>query len=274
MKYGRQTIGIIGIRGRFGSWLRQFFSQQGFTVIGSDIGTHITNVDVVRRADVVIFAVRLSRMASVIGTLVPYSRKSQLWLDIGSLKSDILKKMLGSRAEVAGMHPLFAPPPLGMSWKDGTLVLSTTRLNRWSRWFGKFIATTGATIVRATPEHHDSMMVFTQNLPQAVILALAMTLADLVKAPPSELLKFSTTASRKVLALIASMLANTPGVYADIQVGNPEGVAAIDALIRSLQLIRKLASERNSDEIALILGSLRSLYGEEFVAAGRVGFPR
>ncbi|TSC65073.1 MAG: prephenate dehydrogenase, partial [Parcubacteria group bacterium Gr01-1014_91] len=263
----------IGIKGRFGQWLQTFLSRQGFTVIGSDIGTHITNIDVVRRADVVIFAVRLSRMASVIGSLVPYSRKSQLWLDIGSLKKEILQKMLRSRAEVAGMHPLFAPPH-EMSWKSETLVLSTTRLKRWSKWFGKFIATTGATVVRATPDMHDSMMVFTQNLPQATVLALAMTFADLVKSPPSNLLKFSTTASRKVLALIASMLANTPEVYGDIQVGNREGVAALDALIDSLKLIRKLASEGSSDEIALILGSLRSLYGEEFIAAGKNGFVR
>lgn len=266
------TIGIIGDSGAEGKWLRAFFEKQGLHVTGSSFSSIMTNCQVVKRSDVVIFAVTLRDMVSVIGELVPFSRPDQLWMDVGSRKEKILNEMLTSRAEVVGLHPLCAPPR-GTTLAGETLAYCPARLDCWLGWVQWLLLQLRADVVTCAPIHHDAVMLLVQNVPQAATLAQAMTLANSGQTP-DDLLKFSTTASRKTLSLIASMLANTPEVYADIQIGNPEGIAALDELIRSLSRIRRLASQRKSSEIVAILDELRTFYGEDFIAAGRKGFVR
>lgn len=272
MKYGRQTIGIIGIEGSVGGWLEKFFRLHGYVVLGSDTNTATDNIDVVEKSDVVMFAVPLQKMVPIIRDLVPFSRNNQLWMDVGSRKKGIIDTMLTSRAEVVGLHPLCAPPR-ELTLAGETLAFFPARLKGWSEWVERFLSQLKARIVTSKPSHHDTAMMFTQNVPQAATLAQAMTLADSGQTP-DDLLKFSTTASRRTLAQIASMLANTPQVYADIQIGNPEGIDALDKLIRSLVRIRRLASQRKAHEIVAILEKLRIFYGEDFVAEGKKGFPR
>ena len=274
MKHGSQTVGIVGDSGAMGKWLRAFFEGLGFRVIGSSLfSSALSNRQLVKLSDVVIFSVTLSEMVPVIQSLVPYSRPEQLWMDVGSRKKNIMDAMLESSAEVVGLHPLCAPPQ-GVALEGETVVrCCQARLNRWIGWVDWILLQMKARVVSCDPSFHDEMMLLTQNLPQASTIALAMALAGSGRTP-GEMLKFSTTASRASLILIAKMLANTPEVYADIQVGNPDGIAALDELIRSLVLVRRLASQRKSDEIVTILKDLRAYFGEDFIAAGKKGFVR
>lgn len=264
------TIGIIGDSGAMGRWLRVFFERLGLHVIGSSLTSALSNQEVVERSDVVIFAVTLREMVPIIRDLVPYSRSDQLWMDVGSRKKKIIDEMLTSHAEVVGLHPLCAPPQ-GSTFEKETVAFCPARLDQWSTWVHWIMSQMKGNLILCEPSFHDAMMLLTQNVPQAATMALAMALADSGRTS-DDLLKFSTAASRKMLALVASMLANTPGVYADIQVGNPEGIAMLDRMIRSLSLIRQLAYEGKPDELVLILDGLRSFYGKDFIAAGKRGF--
>ena len=271
MSFEIPTVGIIGDSGAMGRWLKEFFKKQGHRVIGSSLGSELSNRDVVEQSDVVIFAVTLEFMVPTIKDLVPLSRPGQLWMDVGSRKREIVAEMLTSKAEVVGLHPLCAPPAR-LSLADETLVFCPARLARWSSWVQQLLARLGATVVQCKEEYHDSMMLLTQNIPQAALLATAKVLAE-SGHDPKELVAFSTTSSKKVLALIARMLANSPGVYADIQVGAGErGLAAIDALMDSLRIIREAIVDKDRDTIVLLFHRLQKHFGEEFIAKGKRSF--
>lgn len=274
MKFGQQTIGIIGDTGAAGKWLRRFFECLGFSVIGSSLfSSAISNRSVVKRSDVVIFAVTLSEMVPVIRSLLPYSRPEQLWMDVGSRKKEIVDEMLKSAAEVVGLHPLYAPPT-SMVAPNQNLVFCPARLREWTVWVAETLEhLENRVVVCLDPAHHDAMMIPEQNVPQAAIIASAEVMAD-SGASVSELIEYSTVASRKMLSLIAGVLGNTPEVYAQIQTESAEGIAALDKLIASLQRLRNMAAEGRDDDIVALLKRLRAFYGENFIAAGKKGFPR
>jgi prephenate dehydrogenase len=271
MSFEIPTIGIIGDSGAMGRWLKEFFKKQGYFVVGSSLGSALSNRAVIEQSDVVIFAVTLELMIPVIKGLAPLSRPGQLWMDVGSRKQEIVAEMLTSRAEVVGLHPLCAPPAR-LSLVGETVAFCPARLVKWSDWVRQLMNRLKAKVLRCEEEYHDSMMLLTQNIPQAALLATARALAE-SGHDPEELVAFSTASSKKVLALIARMLANSPGVYADIQIGAGErGLTAIDTLMDSLRIIRKAIVDKDRGEIVLMFRELEKHFGEEFIAAGKSSF--
>ena len=122
-------IGIIGGNGSFGQWLVNFFESLGYEVLISDVGTQLTNEQVVEQSKVVIFSVPISKTVEVIKEMAPFSREGTLWLDITSLKTDAVNAMLKSKASVIGMHPMFKPSSLSM--RGQTVVPCLNRPDNW-----------------------------------------------------------------------------------------------------------------------------------------------
>lgn len=259
----REKIGIVGIKGRFGSWFERFFMKRGFRVKGTDIGTRVTLERLVRWADVVIVCVPIPQAPKVIKKGLRFSNPRQLWIDITSIKEPSTRVLERKNVEFVTLHPLFAPGNR-IDWRGESAAIGFSRIDRWLDWFNKMNQWLRAALVRAGTNIHDRHMLGDQNLPH--ICAFAQIAAcEKLGLNPKLLLALSTKVSRKQFAIAARILSLDPELYADIQLGNKGSVAALDALIASLSAFRSLVARRNKKKFVSEVRRLRSYLGDDFL---------
>lgn len=220
-------------------------------------------VDTMKRAEVVIFAVPIEVTVDLIRRLLSLSRPDQLWLDITSIKAPAVAAMLESKAEVVGMHPLFAPPQ-GETCEGLTVAICPVRLNEWRPWFQSLMKELGATVKVIDVREHDKLMVHSQNMPHICALAQAMLLKQFT-IDPQKLLDYSTPVSQRQYQMVARILSKPPEVYADIQMHNPDSLVMIDALIKSLEYLRGIIARGDKEAFIAEFLELREYFGEAFL---------
>ncbi len=237
MNHLAKLIGIIGINGKYGQWLSKFFTSRGFKVIGSDVGTDLSNGEVAGRADVVIFCVPISATVKIIESLIPYCRSDQLWMDITSLKESQVKAMLRSDADVVGLHPMSAPPKSN-HFRGQTLVVCKARLSPGSSvWLDWFLEETQATIKESSYEDHDSYMSIVQALPHALFFIMCLTLRRLF-VNVTESLSYTSAFYRIVFSLMGRIFGQSAELYADIQFENPAVPKVLNTIVSSAEQFR------------------------------------
>lgn len=230
-------VGIIGIEGKYGQWLKRFFEKLSCPVIGSDLETEITNQIVVEQAEVVIFSVWPRVTVKVIEEVVPFSRPEQLWLDITSLKEKPVEAMLKSKAEVIGLHPMCAPTV--KSWRGQTVNICPVRAYKWLGWVLEILKQGQAKIQLVAPDEHDRQMTFVQGLPHAAQLVMATVLRKM-NVDVKESLKFTSPVYRITWSLMGRILAQDPELYVDIQLLNPHIIAMLKTMEQEARQFREM----------------------------------
>lgn len=229
-------IGILGVRGEYGQWLERFFTTRGFQTIGSDLQGPLSNEDVVRQADVVIFSVPIHCTVEVMEAMAPFSRKDQLWMDVTSLKQKPVEAMLKSKAEVVGLHPMCAPTPDTLAGQ--VLVFCPARLQQWKPFVEEFLKNSQATIKETSPQEHDRQMAVIQVLTHASSLTMANTLREL-EIPVSATREYTSPFYRVTWSIMSRILAQNPDLYADIQLFNPNTVEMLRTFEESIRQFRE-----------------------------------
>lgn len=235
------VVGIIGAAGKYGRWLTALLGRLGYTVIGSDIHTALTNEQVVQQADVVIFAVALGTTVPVINSLTHLSRPKQLWMDVTSIKSEPVRAMLAARAEVTGLHPMCAPPASG-DWRGQTVVVCKSRCRQWEPWLDRWLAQTGAIVRETTAEQHDRIAEYVQVMPHAVILLMAMVMRER-GVDVSETMTYASPVYKTALGLMGRILSQDAKLYAGIQQFNPNTPTMLAELERQAARLRTIIEQ-------------------------------
>lgn len=232
-----KTIGIIGIKGKYGQWLQNFFENFGYKVIGSDLETRLSNKDVVEKSDVVVFSIPMRSTVGIIKELTSFSREEQLWLDVTSLKDAPIRAMLESKASVIGLHPMVSPA--SKTWKGQTVVLCPARVTeKWLEWTKKILKESKGEVLISNPKDHDKQMIFVQALPHASQLIMAAVLRSM-SADIDESLKYTSPIYRMSLNMVGRILAQNPNLYADIQMLNPNSKDLLETMERETKKLGK-----------------------------------
>ena len=245
-----KVVGIIGINGRFGQLLKNFFEKIGCSIIGSGDKnpTDLSNVQVVERSQVVIFSVPIKKTPSVIRSVTPYIRRDQLLMDVTSVKQPAVTSMLESEAQVVvGLHPMFRPE---VTFKGQTVVVCPARLTspEWKLWVVNMLAATGSKIKWSTPEKHDSHMSVVQVTPHLSNLTSALLIADM-GISASESLTYTSPFYRVMFSLMGRLLSQSPDLYTSIIMENPE---TVPMLLRRIAIEQDMVDMiRNKDQSAL-----------------------
>lgn len=281
----RPVIGIVGSAGAYGRWLQQFFEQaMGLQVIGhdpADTGS-ASPEQVIAGAQVVIFSVPIRHTAQIIGQWVAMAdgrEAAQLWLDITSVKVAPVQALLASRAAVAGLHPMCAPPK-SPTLKGRPLVVCAVRTGSWQGWLDQLCAALQAQCVQATPEHHDRMMALVQAMVHATSLAQASVLREQQDwlGALEAVLPFRTVGFEMSLASMARILALNPAIYEDIQFGNPyvaPMLVRLSAQLQQLATLVQCGDQAARDTFrARFLADNRQAFGPALVDTGNYGFER
>ncbi len=202
----------------------------------------MTNEELVRIADVVVFVLPLQSIASVIQALVPLSRPNQLWIDVASLKHDVVTHMLESQAEVVGLHPLCRPPSQ-LTLSGERIAVVRARLDQWTDFVDRVLGALQVEIVETTTEEHDMMMSLVQVLPHLTSLIFLLTLEKL-DANLGRCREFATPLFTNILQASERFAINDPELVTAIQFLNPSG-----------QLVRSRAWQSLDEVVFAILQS-------------------
>ncbi|RUM87720.1 MAG: prephenate dehydrogenase/arogenate dehydrogenase family protein [Thermodesulfatator sp.] len=215
------TVGLIGGRGKMGSWFRRIFEEAGLRVLVSDRGTPLTNREVARQAEVVVVAVPMEVFPEVVREIGPEIPEDHGLIDLCSLKAREVALMLEHTcSEVVGAHPLFGPYEKRLEGQ--TVALCPGRGERWLSWFRDFLEARGARTVILPPEEHDRIMSLVQVLNHFWLVVLGRTLAE-SGLPLERVISLATPSFRRQLEILARLAFQDPELYATIQFENPLG---------------------------------------------------
>ena len=279
------VVGIVGHAGAYGRWLARFFEQRmGLRVRGSDIAdpTSPTPAELARQVDVLVFSVPIRRTVAVIESCIAHADGDEagaLWLDLTSIKQAPVAAMLRSRAEVAGLHPMSAPPKLE-TLEGRTMAVCRARVARWGPWLDALLAALRADCVEIAPAAHDRAMALVQGLVHASHLVQADVLRDCAEAAGGmqTLHALRTVGHELDLTVTGRILAGNPAIYEDIQFCNPDVLPVLARLAEATASLRdQVAAGDESARAGMrqrFLASPAAWFGASALAARSHGFER
>lgn len=211
--------GIIGGTGKMGRLFVPIFERAGYEVIVSGRSTSLSAADLAERCELVIVSVPIRDTVRVIEEIAPIVTKDQLLCDFTSLKVKPVEAMLKSKADVIGLHPMFGPTV--KSLKGQTIIVCPARAEETHlHSLLSIFRSEGATCTLTTPEQHDRMMAVVQGLTHYMTLCMADTVRRL-KIDIKKTADFTSPVYQIELSVIGRLLAQDPGLYADILQMNP-----------------------------------------------------
>lgn len=279
----KPVVGIVGSAGAYGRWLTRFFREcMGLQVLGRDPGTDMQYAEreLIERCDVLIFSVPIRHTPALIARYVDIAdgaESGRLWMDVTSIKSTPVAAMLASRAEVAGLHPMCAPPK-APTLKGHAMAVCRARVGDWTSWLEAFLGATQARCVATDPERHDQAMALVQGMVHASHMVQGAVWREC--APQvgglDALAPFATVGYQLDQVTTLRMLAGNPAIYEDIQFENPHVAPMLGRLAAHMDALH--GHVERGDEAAraelreTMLASSARFFGEAALARGNHAF--
>ncbi len=255
-------VGIIGGTNGMGRWFARLLKKEGCTVHVCGRKTKLQINDLARLCNVIVVSVPISATAGIIKKVGPMLTKDQLLMDLTSLKIEPVKLMLAnSEADVIGCHPLFGPQLKDVTRQN--VVLCPARGEKWLSWLKKVFKKNKMAVGETTPEKHDKMMAIVQALNHFNTITLGMALAE-TKVTLSEMNRFSTPFFRTKLDIIKKVFTESPEMYIDIIMGNPETEIVLDLYQKAMiDIHRKIKFGSRAKSQETVLKTARKLYRKD-----------
>ncbi len=244
---GERTVFIAG-QGSFGRLLAGILAPHARVLVhdpagveGTPAGAEVVGPEASSRADIVIPAVNLQRLADALADLGPRLREGALVADVTSLKVepvDLMRRLLPQRVQILGTHPLFGPRSVEERGLRGQRVaLCPVRIDddTYASIRSLLGDGLGLTLVETTPEEHDRQMALVQALTHLVGHAAAeLALDDL---------PLGTLAYQRLRELAANISMDSPELFDAIQTRNPYAGAVRARFVDAVQRVRRRAGD-------------------------------
>lgn len=238
----KKIIGIIGGKGKMGVYFEKFFKSQGFKVIISDKNTKISNIELAKKADIVIISVPISKTVEVIREIGQYVKKDALLMDLTSVKKEPLKAMLEySSCAVLGCHPMFGPTNL---IKGQIIIFSSGRGKKYEIFMRKLFESGGAIVKNLDAKKHDEIMASVQGIAHFLSFCFPHAISK-SKIEFQKLFEFQTPVYRVVSTFLSRYLDQDPNLYASIQIENPETKKAVRNFLNSGEEFLKIVENKD-----------------------------
>ncbi len=242
-----------------GGLVADLFGDLGHAVIRADLDTAVTPPDAAAAADVVIISVPIERTVEVIEHLGPLVREDALLMDVTSIKVEPVRAMLeSSRASVVGTHPLFGPSV--HSLQGQRIVLTPGRGDTWLEWLRQMLQARGLSIMETKAEAHDQAMAIVQVLTHFSSEVMGRTLARL-GVPIEQTLNFTSPVYLMELLMTARHFAQSPDLYASIQMSNPRTSAVTAAFVEAARELREIIERKDRAGVEAMFEEVRSFLG-------------
>lgn len=209
-------VGIIGGTNGTGAQFAQLLSNLGFQVRVSGRKTTITNHQLAKESDILIFAPPLKESVIIIQETIDHCQnENQLILDLCSIKEPQVKAMQQGRGTVIGLHPLFGSHFTDV--KDQDIIICPTN-DHFTTPLTELLEQLGLVTHKMTPEQHDKLMATIQVIPHLSAL-ISGSLFRHLNIHPETSLRICSPVYKTELYMIGRIYSQNPALYASI-IGN------------------------------------------------------
>jgi prephenate dehydrogenase len=144
----------------------------------------------VKDADLVVVCTPVSRMVSVVRDMLPHLKRGAVVTDVGSVKSDLVRKLTPllkeAGAHFVGSHPMAGSEQNGVRaasadlFRGAVCVITPIRqtLSGAIARVSRLWSDVGATVLKLTPVEHDRFVARTSHLPHLIASVLATQVLD------------------------------------------------------------------------------------------------
>lgn len=210
------------------------------------------DINIVRDADLLIFATPVSTILSLAPKVAALVKKNCIVTDIGSTKEEIVLKLEKIFPKYVGSHPMAGSQKHGVVNANAaifknSLCLVTPKENTDKealRKVVKFWNKLGIRVVLLTPINHDKIMSFVSHLPHIAAFSL-------IKAVPAEYFKFSSSGLKDTTRIAAS----EAELWTDIFLSNRKNMLL--AITELEKILGSIKSTINNKDRALLTKILR-----------------
>ncbi len=256
----QRTVAVIGGRGQMGTLIGKMFADLGHAVMVADVDTGLTADEAAAVADVVIVSVPIDVTIEVIRQVGPKVREDALLMDVTSIKTGPVEAMMEScRGSVLGTHPLFGPSV--HSLQGQRIVVTPGRGDAWREWLEQMLRARGLTIKNASPQEHDRAMAVVQVLTHFSTEVLGRAMESL-GVPLEETLDYTSPVYLMEMLMTARHFAQSPELYASIQMSNPQREEVTSAFVRAAEEHRKVMASGDPDAVARVFEDVRRFFGD------------
>lgn len=243
---------IIGGSGRLGRWLCRFLAQQGYQIEVADPTPpadgwqHRSRWDAgTLDQDLIVVAAPLQQSADILQALCTLKPQG-LVFDVGSLKTPLraaLSSLHDAGVKVTSVHPMFGPSAQMLSGKH--VIFINVGNDEAVEQAKALFDSTMATQVEMDIDSHDRLIAYVLGLSHATNLAFVSALAESGETA-RRLDQLSSTTFDSQLDIAASVAAENPHLYFEIQYLNDYGTEALSALLYAVEKLRSVV--RAGDE--------------------------
>jgi chorismate mutase/prephenate dehydrogenase len=225
---------VVGGAGQLGSLFVQWFELSGYRVEVIDQHNTEQLSQVVAEAALVLISVPIAVTERVIVNLPPLPDDCVL-ADLTSVKGRPLDAMLTAhQGPVLGLHPMFGPNVASMAKQ--LIVATAGRDEQGSAWLQQQLQTWGARLEWLNAAEHDESMGLIQVMRHITTFAYGV---HLMEEDPSlqQLVTLSSPIYRLELMMVGRLFAQSPALYADIILQNPDNFAMIRRYLQRFETL-------------------------------------
>lgn len=260
-----KTVAVIGGKGGMGACMASLFTQLGHHLLVADLNTEITPEQATKQADVVIISVPIEVTEEVIRRVGPLVREDALMMDVTSIKTSPVETMMECcRGSVIGTHPLFSPSV--HSLQGQRVVLCRGRGDEWLIWLKQMFRARGLVLMESTPQDHDRAMSIVQVLVHFSTEVMGQTLSQL-GVGIEETLQFTSPVYLMELLMTARHFAQSPELYASIEMSNPDTSVVTDAFINAASQLHTVLKEKDRKKFVKLFEQTCDYFGPFTVQA-------
>ncbi len=183
------------------------------------------NINTVKKADIIIFAVPIWKMEETIKKLLKHAKKDSIIVDITSIKNGPSKVMYENApkdALVIPTHPMFWPYVSTIAWQ--IFVLTPRDKDKTDKRYlilKNYLEKNDAKVIETSPLEHDKMMAVVQWLTHFDMFVLWETIKRL-DLDIKKSMDFVSPIYKIMISSVARYLNQNPKLYSDIQIYNKE----------------------------------------------------
>ncbi len=256
----QRSVAVIGGKGGMGRCMAALFADLGHAVMIADLDTDLSPQEAAGLGDVVVISVPIDTTVGVIRQLGPLVRPEALLMDVTSIKTAPLEQMLkSSRSSVIGTHPLFGPSV--HSVQGQRIVLTPGRGDAWQAWLESMLRARGLTIKQTTPQEHDRAMAVIQVLTHFATEVMGKSLAGL-GVSLEETLDYTSPVYLMELLMTARHFAQSPDLYASIQMSNPLTDKVTETFVQAAAAHRDTLAANDHDAVTALFDRVREFFGD------------
>ena len=256
-----KNILIFGIAGEYGTFWKDFLELRGYDVRGIEKDDLLgKRRDLVSWAQVVIFSVTNSSTVKVIGEVLPFSKKAQLWINTASIQTPGIEALKKSSAEYASFRVLGSVPKEETLKDRKIAICSEDKVVAFKDWFAFILNHTKATLVRVESEKLDEYTQVVTQLNRQALLVQAIAIASF-GLDSREFDSLGTTLFEDQFATVARFLLQNDDLDVAL-LGDEQAMVSLEHLLQASHYLQCALVEKGGDEIKKIKGYLREFFSE------------